>query len=62
MSLKYEQYNSLKETRNFLRDLLDPKLAPKTRKEMKIRVSRCLRHYPFLEENGKPIFSNDNFT
>lgn len=61
MSIKSEQYRSLLMTRNFLRELLDPKLAPKTRKEMKSRVSRCLRHYPFLEENGKPMFSKDNF-
>lgn len=62
MSLRFEQYHSLLKTRDFLRDLLDPKRAPKTRKEMKSRVSGCLRHFPFLEKNGKPMFSNDKFS
>jgi hypothetical protein len=57
MSLKKEQYNSLLWTRDLLYDLLDPKKRPKTQKEMKDRVKRCLRHYPFLESDGKPMFS-----
>ncbi len=57
MSLKHEQYNSLKYTQEFLYDLLDPKKRPKTQKEMKDRVRRCLRHYPFLDGKGKPLFS-----
>jgi hypothetical protein len=62
MSLKYEQYNSLKLTRSFLCDLLSTKTRPKTIRETKERVYQCLRHFPRLEENGKPIFSNDDFT
>jgi hypothetical protein len=55
--MKHEQYNSLLLTRELLSDLLDPKKRPKTQKEMKDRVRRCLRHYPFLGEGGKPLFS-----
>ena len=62
MSLRYEQYHALKMTRDLLRDLLDPKLRPKTQKEMRERVLGCLRHYPFLEESGEPMFSKDEFT
>lgn len=61
MSLRYEQYNSLKITKEFLRELLYPETRPKTVKEMRERVSRCLRHFPKLKENGKPIFSKDHF-
>jgi hypothetical protein len=57
MSLKHEQYNSLLRTQKLLYDLLDPKKRPKTQKEMKDRVRRCLRHYPFLGEGGEPYFS-----
>ena len=62
MSLRYEQYNSLLKTRNFLHDLLSVEEYPKTKKEMRDRAYRCLKHYPFLHENGKPIFSQDEFT
>lgn len=57
MSMKDEQYNSLRLTKEFLYDLLDTKKRPKTQKEMTDRVKRCLRHYPFLEADGKPMFS-----
>lgn len=61
MSLKYEQYHSLKKTQNFLRDLLTTDSRPKTVKELKARAYSCLRHFPFLRENGEPMFSQDNF-
>jgi hypothetical protein len=61
MSLRYEQYWSLRRTREFLRDLLHPSTRPKTVKELRTRASSCLRHYPFLEESGKPMFSQDEF-
>ena len=60
MSLKFEQYNSLLKTRKFLRDLLLP-TRPKTAKEIKARAYSCLRHFPFLKENGEPMWSQDNF-
>lgn len=62
MSLKYEQYNSLLATRNFLYDLLDTQKRPKTVRETKERVRHCLRHFPILKGNGEPIFSNDDFS
>jgi hypothetical protein len=61
MSLKSEQYESLRRTREFLFDLLDPKKRPKSVKETRDRVSRCLRHFPPLHADGEPMFSNDNF-
>jgi hypothetical protein len=53
---------ALLKTRNFLRDLLSTDEYPKTKKEMRERAYRCLRHYPFLQDSGKPIFSEDDFT
>ena len=62
MSLRFEQYNSLLKTRDFLRALLDPKVRPKNITSLKKEVISCLRHFPSLEKSGKPIFSNDEFT
>ena len=62
MSLRYEQYNSLKVTREFLRDLMTIDKYPKTKGEMRERVGRCLRHYPFLYDTGQPMWSGDEFT
>jgi hypothetical protein len=61
MSLRYEQYWSLRRTRQFLADLLHPSTRPKTVKELRGRASACLRHFPFLEASGKPIWSQDEF-
>jgi hypothetical protein len=64
MSLKYEQYNSLKMTRDFLRLVMQSK-KPKSImewNEFKVTAAGCLRHYPFLKEDGEPMFSKDNFT
>lgn len=62
MSLRYEQYAALKRTREFLRDLFTVDKYPKTKKEMRERAYRCLKHYPFLHESGQPIWSKDPFT
>lgn len=62
MSLRYEQYRSLMITREFLRSLLTVKDYPKTKKEMRERASACLRHFPYLHENGQPIWSQDDLT
>lgn len=61
MSLKYEQYRSLKYTKEFLRDLLFHDTRPKTVKLLKERALRCLRHFPALAEDGRPNFSQDSF-
>jgi hypothetical protein len=59
MSLRYEQYRALRMTRQLLGDLLTPGCYPKTRRELRKRVSDCLRHFPYLREDGEPMFSND---
>lgn len=67
MSLKYEQYNSLKKTKNFLQSIaLDTeKTRSKKAQEIKTKLKKeafsCLRHFPFLTGLGQPIFSNDDF-
>ena len=61
MSLRHEQEASLLITREFLLDLLNTSTRPKTVKELKERARRCLRHYPPLDVDGSPIFSNDGF-
>jgi hypothetical protein len=61
MSLKFEQRNALLKARHLLRDCLDPKKRPKTVKELRVRASSALRHYPFLDERGEPMWSQDEF-
>ena len=61
MSLRYEQHHSLYKTQNFLRSLLHSSTRPKTVKELKDKAYSCLRHFPFLDERGAPIFSQDDF-
>ena len=61
MSLRNEQYWALKKTRQFLSDLLFPKTRPKSVKELRDRVFSCTRHFPPLDEHGKPHFSKDDF-
>jgi hypothetical protein len=58
MSIRKEQYQALLRTEELLRDLVNPKKRPKTQKEMRDRVSRCLKHFPRLTDEGEPIFSN----
>ncbi len=62
MSLRYEQYNSLKRTQEFLRSLLTAETRPKTVKELREEAHRCLRHFPPLHESGQPLWSQDEFT
>ena len=62
MSLRYEQYASLRKTYKLLMDLLHPSTRPKTVSELRERASRCLRHFPPLAESGRPMFSQDPFT
>ena len=61
MSLRYEQQAALIRTKKFLRDLFTVDRYPKTKKEMREKAYRCLKHFPPLDERGKPIFSNDEF-
>ena len=59
MSLRYEQYQSLKSVKELLHQILY-KTMP--RSEMKKKIIQALRHYPPLTEAGEPIFSQDEFT
>lgn len=61
MSLRAEQQYSLFKTQKFLRDLMHHSTRPKTVKEMRDRAYSCLKHFPFLDERGKPIWSRDGF-
>jgi hypothetical protein len=61
MSLRFEQRNSLLKSRNLLRDCLDPQKRPKTVKQLRERAHSALRHYPFLDERGEPLWSQDEF-
>jgi hypothetical protein len=60
MSLRYEQYRALWETRRFLRELGYERKPIRT-KETRDRARRCLRHFPFLFRTGAPLFSKDDF-
>lgn len=46
MTLPDERYNALQNTRNFLRDLLDPKQTPRVPREIRRQAYWCLKHYP----------------
>jgi hypothetical protein len=61
MSLRFEQRNALLKARQLLRDCLDPQKRPKTVKELRERASSALRHFPFLDERGEPLWSQDEF-
>lgn len=47
MTLNFERKNSLLMTKEFLRDLLDPKKTPRVPANVRKMASICLRHYPF---------------
>jgi len=57
MSLRYEQYRSLVETRQLLRDIICGRVTG----DVKDRASCCARHFPYLDETGAPMFSQDCF-
>ena len=61
MSLRSEQYRALRKTRDFLYDLCDPRKRPKSVAEMRQRVRSCTKHFPHLDDDGKPEFSKDGF-
>ena len=47
MTLPVEMIYSLRKTREFLRDLLDPKRTPGIPRKVRKQASSCLKHYPF---------------
>lgn len=64
MTVPSERYRAVKNTQDFLRDLLDPKKTPKVPKYIRTRAYWCLRHYPwdmYMEKVAKKcpdIFEN----
>jgi len=63
MSLRYEQYNSLKQTRELLRSLMySETFVTKSVNELREEAHRCFRHFPPLHESGQPLWSQDEFT
>jgi len=46
MTLPYENYNSLVNTRNFLNDLMNPDKTPKVPKAVRQRARNLLKHFP----------------
>ncbi len=63
MTLPYERTNSVKQARDFLRDLLDPKKTPRIPKEIRKRAYWALRHFPsdldmgYAADGAPSIFS-----
>lgn len=62
MSLRYEQYRSLKMTRDLLSKILTSKHKDLKISELKKIASKCVHHFPLLNDDGKPIFSKDDLT
>lgn len=46
MTIPIERTRAVLNTRDFLRDLLDPKKTPRVPKEVRRRAGSLLRHYP----------------
>lgn len=47
MTLPFERTRAIQYTREFLRDLLDPKATPRISKRVRERAYICLRHFPW---------------
>lgn len=60
MSIRAEQYRSLVRTRDLLR-ALSLNSGPTRKKDIQAEARACLRHFPFLDERGAPMFSQDPF-
>lgn len=50
MTLPNERTNAIIVAREFLLDLIDPKVTPKIPREVRRRAISCLRHYPHIFE------------
>lgn len=46
MTLPDERYRSIKYTRDFLFELMDPKQTPRVPKDIRRRAASLLKHYP----------------
>lgn len=47
MTLPNERFNAVRNAREFLYDLLDPKKTPRVPKSVRTRARNCLKHYPW---------------
>lgn len=61
MSLRYEQERALLMARELLADLITKPQRLLVRSVVRQRAASALKHYPLLEESGKPIWSQDDF-
>jgi hypothetical protein len=61
MSLRAEQYRALKRTRQFLFNVMRPSETPRVPGFVRKEAGACIKHFPFLDEHGKPQFSKDPF-
>jgi len=59
VSLRSEQYHSLKNTRKFLHDLI---MSNDTPEGIAKEAYHCAYHFPALDEQGQPIWSLDDLT
>lgn len=50
MTIPYERFRAVNQTRQFLFDLLDPKKTPRVPKDIRRQALWCLRHYPHQYE------------
>lgn len=46
MTMPIERTWAIKNTKQFLLDLMDPKKTPRVPKAIRLEAYRCLRHYP----------------
>jgi len=58
MSLRYEQDSAIAATEKFLKSFFTGR--KRTLKELREEATKCLRHFPGIDKDGKPIFSQDN--
>ena len=48
MTTPDESFRAIRQARDFMYDLLDPRKTPRVPKAVRDRASGCLRHYPFV--------------
>jgi hypothetical protein len=59
MTLPSERYNAVRQTRDFLRQLLDLKVTPRVPKNIRNQARALLKHYPG-DMYLKDIFNDDH--
>ena len=56
MTLPHEKIWSIQRTRQFLRDLQDPKKTPRISSAIRKEAGSCLRHYPWSIEEEVMLY------